>query len=162
MFCESRRGQHTTRPCPTRLHASTAHTPARTTARAGAHITNTGMNDKQGTSGSKHRTKHVSRPPPPPKHTTTPTNRGKKRKAEEPAEVLNQLQTGKAEAFLLKMAEAQTALNAALAAAEEATTTLLSREPEKVTPLHGQMLARRRSGSSSSRNLRMQKQQQRH
>ena len=81
------------------------------------------MNDKQGTRGSKHKTKHVSRPPTPPKHTTTPTNRGKrrserKRKAEEPAEVLKQLQA--------EEAEAQTALNTALAAAEEAakrTTT---------------------------------------
>jgi cellular nucleic acid-binding protein len=81
------------------------------------------MNDKQGTRGSKHRTKHVSRPPTPPKHTTTPINRGKrrserKRKAEEPAEVLKQLQA--------EEAEAQTALNAALVVAEEAakrTTT---------------------------------------
>ena len=81
------------------------------------------MNDKQGTRGSKHKTKHVSRPPTPPKHTTTPTNRGKrcserKRKAEEPAEVLKQLQA--------EEAEVQTALNAAIVVAEEAakrTTT---------------------------------------
>ena len=85
------------------------------------------MNDEQGTRGSKHGTDNLSRSPTPPKHTTTtPTNRGKgyserKRKAEESVEVLNQLQTGKAEVFLLRMAEAQTALNAA---AEEATTTV--------------------------------------